>query len=1063
MAPTLHIYLLGDFLACADNIPLTTLNVPRVQALLAYLALKRNAPQPRQRLAFLFWPDSTEAQARANLRKLLHQLQQALPAADYFLRADMQTIQWRPEASFTLDVADFEHALARAAAAARADDPAAERAALNPAVLVYRGELLPSCYDEWILPERERLHQAFLGALERLIGLSEQQQDYPAAIDYAQQLLRHDPLHEATYRQLMLLHARNGDRASALDTYRTCAAILERELGVEPSAATQAAYERLQRPDRPSPRVYNLPAQATSFIGRDAELAKLARLLVHPSCRLITIVGPGGIGKTRLAFQAAAMYDNSFVDGVWLISLAPISDPDLVASSIAQTLGVRETGDQPLLSSLIDYLREKQTLLLLDNFEQVIEAATLVGTLLAAAPRLKILITSRVVLHLYGEHEVVVPPLGLPPQEPRTKNQEPGLVNQDTILGRVPSAWFSIESSVGELIQYEAVRLFIERAEAANADFQVTPINAVAVATICRRLDGLPLAIELAAARCKLFTAEALLIRLNKCLSLLTGGPRDIPERHQTLRGTIDWSYLLLNAAEQQLFCRLSVFVGGFTLDAAEAVCQLRIENEDLRDVSGEPSIANSQFSMLNLLESLRDQSLIQQVAGPEGEPRFVMLETIREYALERLEASGEAVALRRRHAAFYLALAQAAEPKVQDATQNIWLELLEREHDNLRAVLSWALDGGDLNIGSQLASTLWPFWWMRGHGSEGRRWLEEALRQSASAAPAIRAKLLMVGGYASVHKDEGQSVALGTQALTLFRELGDTAGITRALVHIADMVWQQGDYARATALAAESLTLFRQLGDRSGIAFALHKLGDIARDQGDYARATALLEESLATWRALSHDEACAFVLNGLGDVALNQGDYALATNRYQAALALFQKIGSHDGIAWILRNLGRVAHIQGDDNQALGFLETSVAWFRKVRDTLGLAWALHHLGMAALGQGNHLRAIALLREALTLQHKQDHKSHILESLEGFAELASAQGRMVRAAQLLGAAAGLRESIGAPRSPGERRPYERLVAGVSTRLDEATFAAAWAAGQAMSLEQAIAYALAGE
>ncbi|HET9224156.1 MAG TPA: BTAD domain-containing putative transcriptional regulator, partial [Roseiflexaceae bacterium] len=283
MTPILHIRLLGDFLVCAEDRSLSALNVPRIQALLTYLVLKRNAPQPRRHLAFLLWPDSTEAQARANLRKLLHQLQHALPGADGYLRIDTQTIQWRAEAPFTLDVADFEQALDRAAIAAYSDDAAAERAALEPAIRVYCGELLPSCYDEWLMPERERLHQAFLGALERLIRLAEQQHDYPAAIRYAQRLLRDDPLHEATYRQLMRLHAQHGDRASALDTYRTCAAILKRELGVEPSAATRAAYEQLQQPERTQSRPNNLPAQPTSFIGRAAELNKLARLLAHPN------------------------------------------------------------------------------------------------------------------------------------------------------------------------------------------------------------------------------------------------------------------------------------------------------------------------------------------------------------------------------------------------------------------------------------------------------------------------------------------------------------------------------------------------------------------------------------------------------------------------------------------------------------------------------------------------------------------------------------------------------------------------------------------------------------
>jgi predicted ATPase len=702
-------------------------------------------------------------------------------------------------------------------------------------------------------------------------------------------------------------------------------------------------------------------------------------------------------------------------------------------------------------------LLEKQTLLVLDNFEQVTEAATLVRTLLAAAPRLKIMITSRAALNLSGEYEVVVPPLGLPPQEPRTTNQEPILTDQDTFLG----SQSSVLSSAVELADYEATRLFIERAGAVNADLRVTPANVAAIVAICQRLDGLPLPIELAAARCKLFSPQALLVRLDSRLKLLIGGPRDLPERHQTLRSAIDWSHQLLNAAEQVVFRRLSVFVGGFTLEAAEAVCGgWGIGVGGWSRVAPTPN-PQPPTPILDGLEALLNQSLLQQTAEPDGEPRLFMLETIREYALERLVTSGEGDMLRRQHAAFYMALAEAAEPKVQDATQNIWLDRLEREHDNLRAALGWALAGGDLEAGIRLASALWPFWYMRGYGSEGRKWLEEALRRSADVAPALQAKILLVGGYVSVRTDEQRSAALGAQALALFRELDDTAGMANALAHLADMAWQQGDYTQATELGAESLERFRQLGDQSGIAFSLHKLGDIAREQGEYERAGILLEESLATWQALNRDEACAFVLNGLGDVALNRGDYALAADRYEAALALFHEVGGHDGIAWLLRNLGRVAHIQGDDGRAVGLLEASVAWFRKVGDALGLAWSLHHLGVATLAQGNQRQATALLREALSLQQQQDHKTQILESLEGFAQLASAHGQAARAAQLLGAADGLRAASGVLRPPGERAPYERIVARVRAQLDEATFAAAWATGQTMSLDQATALALA--
>ncbi|MDQ5851887.1 MAG: adenylate/guanylate cyclase domain-containing protein, partial [Chloroflexota bacterium] len=485
-------------------------------------------------------------------------------------------------------------------------------------------------------------------------------------------------------------------------------------------------------------RPNNLPAQPTPFIGREREVAAVRQRLLHPDIRLITLTGPGGIGKTRLGLRVAAQVLNDFPDGVYFVALAPISDPMLVSVTVAQTLGVKETSGESLLDSLKAYLREKQLLLLLDNFEQVVVAAPLITELLAAAPGLKVLVTSRASLHLQGEREFPVPPLALP--DPKH------LPTLDT------------------LSQYEAVELFIQRAQAVNPDFQVTNTTAPAVAEICVRLDGLPLAIELAAARSKLLSPQALLQRLQHRLQVLTGGARDLPARQQTLRSTIDWSFSLLEAGEQTLFARLGVFVGGFSVEAAETVCHESGIGDQWSGVRGQESgdegrsASPSQIPtpdsrlpipVLDGLQSLLDKSLLHQVPGASGEPRFRMLEIIREYALERLAARGEVEATERTHATYYLTLAEAAAPELQGSRQGAWLEQLEMEHDNLRAALRWSLNRGEVEVGLRLGAALWRLWHMRGYVSEGREWLEKLLPLSehSRVSPSVRAQALNAAG----------------------------------------------------------------------------------------------------------------------------------------------------------------------------------------------------------------------------------------------------------------------------------------------------------------------------
>ncbi len=731
----------------------------------------------------------------------------------------------------------------------------------------------------------------------------------------------------------------------------------------------------------------NLPAQPTPLIGRGREIAAMAALLRRSDVRLVTLSGPGGTGKTRLGLQVAAELLDDFADGSYFVNLAPISDPNLVAPTIAHALGVAEITGRPVEESLHAFLRAKRTLLLLDNFEQVIDAAPLVAELLAVAPHLKVLVTSRAVLHLYGEHEVAVPPLALPPT---TDNRRPTTDDQAA-------------DKRDAITQYESVRLFIARAQAAKSDFTVTNDNAPAVAEICYRLDGLPLAIELAAARIKFLPPEALLARLERRLQVLTGGPRDLPVRQQTLRNTIDWSYNLLDQGEQALFRRLGVFVGGCTLEAAAAVC-----NAD----------GDLPLDLVDGVASLTDKSLLRHIEGPDGEPRFTMLETVSEYAQERLEESGEAESIRRQHANHFLALAEAAELHRYTATQGLWLLRLDADHDNMRAALARSQTAAaSVDVGARLAGALQWFWYIRRYKSEGRAWFERVLQQSTSAAAPARAKVLYGAGRF------------------------------------------QSDGGRANALIEQALALWRELGDKLGMADALLNLGRVARAQGDYERSGKLLQESLALFREQQIMWGIVWALISLGDVALDQGDPAQALGPVQEALALTQRLGDTYGNMWARCLLGRLAHLQCDLERAAMLLEESLAWLRNWGSP-SMFEILNDLGRVALDQGDTDRAAALFGESLKLSWEPENEIGITLSLVGLAGVAGELGQPTRAAQLLGVAEAVRESIGRSLTPVERTVFDRYATTIRAQLDDATFAVMWAEGKKMTLEQAIEEAL---
>jgi predicted ATPase/DNA-binding SARP family transcriptional activator len=863
--------------------------------LLAYLALHPES-HAREKVAALFWPEVPDASARASLRNALSTLRRKL--GKQLLEADRETVRLNPGHPLRVDALEF-----RTQATRFLDTPRPDPDAVG--LESYGDDLLVDFYDDWVSVDRDALRSLYLNTLLEMTRQMRSQSEYERAIELAQRVLASDRANERAHQHLMFCHAALGDRVAALRQYEACRNALQDELAVPPFSATKKLYDWLREaPAETLPieaAITNLPVPVTSFVGRQREMATVKDLLA--SARLLTLTGAGGSGKTRLAIQTTADLLDAYPDGVWWVELSGTSDAELLPSAVAKALGVPEVPNQPIGDTLAAFLRSRRLLLVLDDCEHLTAAcARLVDQLLRRCRDLQVLTTSREVLGIGGEHVWAVPPLRLP---------DPGQA--------LPPA---------RLLEFEAVQLFVGRARTVSHDFTLTEDNAAAVVDICLRLDGLPLAIELAAARVNVLAIEQIATRLDDAFRLLTGGSRTAVPRHQTLRAAMDWSFDLLSAKEKMLLRRLSVFAGGWTLPAAEAICT----GEGLEE-----------SEIFDLLSRLVEKSLVE-VQDRGAEKRFRMLQTVRQYNRERLLESGGRGTVRTRHLDYFLRLLEEADPHLgymlSDTEMTKWLGRLDPEGDNLRTAVRWSLRPQDVkpaqraaltDAGLRLLSLQHAFWFARGQFSEGRTLLTRLLEGSADVPTATRAQALLTAGYLAC--------------------------------------WQ-GDFAAGRPPLEEALARFRRLKDDNRIAFATHGLGFVALGEGDATLARSLFEESLHTSRAADDQWMASFALHFLAIVLTYQGDHDRATSYFEEGNEIIESLGGHSqGLAFSLFHLGRIACLQGDYSAARSRHEEGLRLFHEAGDRRGIGYSLAGFASLAAAERDGERAARLSGAVASLE----------------------------------------------------------------------------------------------
>jgi non-specific serine/threonine protein kinase len=885
----LEVRLLGRFEVRHKQKPVTISSRP-AQSLFAYLILSAGTAHRREKLAGLLWPDSLEETARDNLRHALWRMRKALGSvsAARFLRANDLAIGFERSSDYWLDAAEVEKL---------SEDASADK--LIPVLSEYQGELLPGFYDEWVVLEREHLASLFEHHMARLMSLLQKEKRWLDILDWGERWIKLGEKPEPAYRALMNAHAAKGDMSRVATIYERCVASLK-EFDIQPSDQTLQLYEKLKtgkmipetgaaipvREKRKESPKTNLPVPLTSFIGREKEIDQVVQMLGRG--RLVTLSGSGGVGKTRLAIQASNKLLHKFKDGVWWVDLAGLKDDALVLQAVAQVAGVREAPNQPLVDTLTEGFRSRQILLVVDNCEHLIMGcAQLADRLLGACPNLKMLTTSREGLGLMGEEIWHVPTLTLP---------EP-----------------SHATSIEHLTRYEGIRLFVERAAAVKSDFRLTERNAPAVAEVCQRLDGIPLAIELAAARVRVLSVEQIAARLKDRFDLLTGGSRTALPRHQMLRAAIDWSYDLLPGEEQTLFRRLAVFAGGWTLEEAQAVC------------SGE---GIEPEKILDLLTHLVDKSLL--IMGEQEEAlRCRMLETIREYARGKFLKSGEAFNVQNRHLASFTKFVEGIEPGLHGPSQAFWLKRLEVEHDNLRAALEWSLTGGQLESGMRLAGALWPFWDIYGYQLEGRAWLDRLLSRflqgEAEPAPSAsaQAKILYVAGHLRQRQgDFDRAREHYTTSLALYRQLEDQIQVAVVLRGLGEIAQDEGDLATARDYFEQSLNLFRSLNDVNGTSVALGHLATLGLLLRDYEQAATFSTEALAIGRNRGDRRMTAIALTTLGFALCGMSELDQARTQFTEALALQTTLGDKRITQYNLMGMALIVFTRGHAQYAARLL---------------------------------------------------------------------------------------------------------------------------------------------
>ncbi len=1027
----LDLHLLGKFrIQCGSR--LIRLPTRKLESLLAFLVLHPES-HSRDKLTTLFWGDVAENQARNSLRNALATLRAAM-GSDLIL-ADRQSVQLNPDASIWVDAREFEKV---ASDISQVESEVESQTGFAPLVTrhlqLYSGDLLVDLYDDWIAPERERLHALYIDALLRLTQTMRSRSEYGRAVEFAQQVLVRDGANERAHQHLIFCYLAMGNRTAALRQYKECQRALKVELGVEPSSETTALYEWIQQAPSmvrsDAARITNLLIPASSFIGRAQEIAEVKRLL--DADRLVTCTGIGGCGKTRLALQVATDLIDAFRDGVWWIELGPLADERLMPQAIAKALGIWERSDQSLTETLCHVMRERKLLLVMDNCEHLIAmCAQVTETLLRACPELRILVTSRHSLGVSGESVFQVPPLSYPESD------------NDASL---PMA-------------YESVRLFTERARALKSDFQVTGANVRAVARICRQLDGIPLAIELAAARAQALTAEEIAANLDDLFNLLTLGNRTAIPRQQTLRASMDWSYRLLTDEEKRLFNRLAVFVGGFTLPAAQ-------------EIAG----GIDRAEILDLLTRLVQKSLV--IAEPsEGVTRYHYQETVRLYAREKLDESGEAESVCERHANYFAAFVEEGSEKLRGSEQAEWFNLLETEYPNVRAALSWAHQRRQLDTSLRVTGALSLFWFLRGYWTEGFNWVKDALidagwkidenivQPPSQVQPShAHARALRIAGQSySLSGDHARAQQLLTHCVAMWRAVGDPIGLSRGMNASGEAAQVRHDYANARELFKASLEISRSANYEHGICLALDNLAYAHLEQGNAAQARAFAIEALERWQKRNDRRGVSDVLLNLARIEYLEGEYDQARAAFERALSLQRELGLKSKIIDSLFGLGQIARARRDPAKARDLIQQSLVLWRELDHRDGMARCIGALGSLALGERDLVQARAKFIESIDLFRQVNNSVGIALSLIGFAGIAVEQTEWERAARLLGAAQVLLDQSGYKLAAMDRADLEQNSASARTALGDDLFAQRWKEGQEMIIEDAINLALSRE